>query len=525
VGRVVTKLAVIRSSPNVTDGSTAGDLDLKCDVCIVGTGAGGAVTAATLAEAGIDVLLVEEGGYYTSNDFTARERDVMPRLYQEGGARTTKDLAITILQGKAVGGTTVVNWTTSFRTPEDVVDHWREKHAVKGFAYADLVPHYDVIEKRLAIAKVPLESLNANNKKLYDGCTALGWHVDTLKRNVYQCLQTGFCGLGCPVNAKRSMLVTMIPDAIDAGAKLVFRARADRFVTSGNTITKLEGTLLDAEGITPTGKKLTVTAKKFVTSCGAINSPGLLLRSGINDNDLVGARTFLHPVIGSAGFYGEEIRPDRGAPQSAASHHFAHRGDEVGFFMETVPFYPSLLGGASPSFGSEHFTFIKKMPYMGIHIALAIDGFHDDVIGGRVTLRPSGMPVLDYPISERLWRMFRFAQKRIAEMQLASGAQDIATLHDPPLHVRSKDDIDHVIDAAPYEVGKVMVSTAHQMGGCAMGDDPSKSVVRSEDLRHHRIENLHVIDGSVFPTSLGVNPQESIYGLSRLMATRLAARK
>ena len=117
------------------------------------------------------------------------------------------------------------------------------------------------------------------------------------------------------------------------------------------------------------------------------------------------------------------------------------------------------------------------------------------------------------------------AGERIAEMQLASGAQDVATLHDPSFHIRSKSDIDKTIDEAPYEIGKVMISTAHQMGGCAMGDDPARSVVRSEDLRHHRIENLHVIDGSVFPTSLGVNPQESIYGLARLMATRLAARK
>src|SRR5262249_12773571 len=123
-GGHMTKLAVVRASPNVTDGSTSGDLNLKCDVCIVGTGAGGAVTAAVLAEAGLDVLLVEEGGYYTSNDFTARERDVTPRLYQEAGARATKDVGISILQGKAVGGTTVVNWTTSFRTPEDVVGVW-----------------------------------------------------------------------------------------------------------------------------------------------------------------------------------------------------------------------------------------------------------------------------------------------------------------------------------------------------------------------------------------------------------------
>ena len=518
------KLALVRSSPNVIDGSTSSDLALSCDVCIVGTGAGGAVTAAILAEAGLQVLLVEEGGYYTSNDFTMREKDVTPRLYQEGGTRTTKDLAISILQGKAVGGTTVVNWTTSFRTPEDVVTHWHDKHDVKGFAYADLVPHWDAIEKRLAIAKVPLESLNENNKKLFDGCKALGWDADTLKRNVYLCMQTGFCGLGCPVNAKRSMLVTMIPDAIEAGAKLVFRARADRFVVKGNAIDSLEGTLLDAEGLVPTGKKLSVKAKRFIASCGAINSPALLLRSGIEDGGRVGARTFLHPVIGSGGIYDTEIDPFRGAPQSAASHHFAHRDPDIGFFIEAVPFYPSLSAGAFPSFGSAHLANAKLTKNVATHIALAIDGFHDDV-GGRVTLRASGAPLLDYPVTEKLWTTFRFAQKRLAEMQFASGAKEVLTLHDPIVRIRSKDEIDRVVDAAPFDVGCLPVFTAHQMGGCAMGDDASKSVVRSEDLRHHRIENLHVIDGSVFPTSLGVNPQESIYGLARLMATRLAARK
>ncbi len=521
----MTKLALVRQSPNVIDGSIAtGDLDLKADVCIVGTGAGGAVTAAVLAEAGVDVLMLEEGGYYTSNDFTMRERDVTPRLYQEGGTRTTKDVGISILQGKAVGGTTVVNWTTSFRTPEDVVQTWRDKHNVKGFAYADLVPHWDAIEKRLAIAKVDVLAMNANNKKLYDGCKALGWEVDTLKRNVSACMQTGFCGLGCPVNAKRSMLVTMIPDAIDAGARLVFRVRVDRFETKGNTVAKLEGTLLDAEGIAPTGKKLTVTAKRFITSSGAINSPALFLRSGINDAP-VGMRTFLHPVIGSAAIYDEDIHPYRGAPQSAASHEFAHRKEEVGFFLEAVPWYPSLSSGASPTFGADHLAFVERVKNTATHIALAIDGFHDDVAGGRVTLRPSGMPLVDYPIPARLWNALRLAQKKLAELQLASGAKEVFSLHDPPLHITSKADIDRVIDAAPFDVGRLPVFTAHQMGGLAMGDDAARSVVRSEDLRHHRIDNLYVIDGSVFPTSLGVNPQESIYGLARLIATRLAARK
>jgi len=521
----VTKLATIRSSPHVIDGSAAaGDLDLAADVCVIGTGAGGAVTAAVLAEAGHDVLMLEEGGYYTSADFTMREKDVVTKLFQEGGTRATADAGIAILQGRAVGGTTVVNWTTSFRTPEDVVDHWASKHGVRGFAYADLVPHYEAIERRLAIAKVELDSINMNNRTLYDGCKAMGWQADTIRRNVYACMQTGFCHLGCPVNAKRSMLVTMVPDAIDAGARLVFRARADRLEVEGGTVQRLRGALLDAEGRAPTGRTISVRAKRFVVSGGAINSPALLLRSGLDSGGIVGTRTFVHPALGSLAYYDKNITPFEGAPQSAASHHFAHRGDEVGFFLEAVPWYPGLAATAVPGFGAPHDAMMHEARTTAIHVAIHSDGFHGDVPGGRVTLRPSGAPLLDYPIVPKLWSAMRFAQKRMAELELASGAKRVVTLHDRPATITSKADVESAIDGLRWEVGAVPVFTAHLMGGCRMGDDPATSVVRSSDLRHHAIENLHVVDGSVFPTSLGVNPQESIYGLARLMATRIAAR-
>ena len=521
----MTKLATIRASANIVDGSKqARDLQLEADVCIIGTGAGGAFTAATLAQAGLSVLMLEEGGYFTHADFTMREKDTEPRLYQEGMMRTTADAGIAILQGRAVGGTTVVNWTTSFRTPEDVVEHWKKKHGVGGFAYGDLVPHYDVIEKRLSIAKVSYGSMNPNNRTLYDGCAKLGWQVDTLKRNVYACLQTGFCHLGCPVNAKRSMLVTMIPDAIDAGAKLVFRARANRLESEGGQIKRVTGMLLDAEGRTPTGKSITVKAKRFIVSGGAINSPALLLRSGIDGGGLVGNRTFLHPVVASVAIFDEKIEPFHGAPQSAASHHFAHRDAEVGFFLEAVPWYPALSATAMPGVGRAHEELMMQAPHHAIHAAICIDGFHDDVPGGRVTLRPSGAPLIDYPVVPKLWSAFRFAQKRLAEAQFAAGAKKVMTIHDRAVVMEGKVD-EAAIDGAAWEIGSTPIFTAHQMGGCAMGDDPKASVVRSEDLRHHTIKNLHVVDGSIFPTSLGVNPQESIYGLARLMATRIAATK
>jgi choline dehydrogenase-like flavoprotein len=516
------KLADIQRSPRVVDGSAAAaDLELSSDVCIVGSGAGGAVTAAVLAKAGLDVLVLEEGGYWTAADFTMRERDAR-KLYQEGMQRTTKDAAITILQGRAVGGTTVVNWTTSFRTPEDVIAHWKARHGVGGFAHADLVPHWEWIEKRLAIHKVSEAEMNAPNRKLFEGCKALGWQVDTLFRNVHACMQSGFCGTGCPYNAKRSMLVTLIPDAIEAGARLVHHARADRLVVSAGEVQSVSCTLLGPDGFTPSGRSLRVKAKRFVLSGGAINSPALLLRSGVDAGGLVGTRTFLHPVVGSMSIYPEPIQPWVGAPQSAASHHFAHRGDDVGLFLEATPTYPMLVASVLPGFGVEHAKALERMRFGTAHIAITIDGFHDDVPGGRVELRPSGAPIVDYPIPPKLWEAFRFGQKRLAELAFASGASEVSTLHDPPLVLRSKDELDR-IDALRWEPSAVPVFTAHQMGGCRMGDDRKSSVVRSEDLRMHALSNAWVIDGSVFPTSLGVNPQESIYGLARLMATRLAA--
>jgi choline dehydrogenase-like flavoprotein len=520
----VTKLSVVRKSPNVIDGSAAAaDLQLSADVCVIGSGAGGAVVASVLAAAGVSVIVVEEGGYFSTADFDMREAHTLPKLYQESMQRATADLAISVLQGRAVGGTTVVNWTTSFRTPEDVVDHWSKKHAVGGFRYADLVPHYEAIEARLSIHEVDESAMNRNNKKLYEGCKTMGFAAAPTRRNVYQCMQTGYCGTGCPINAKRSMLVTLVPDAIDAGAKLLFRCRVDRLETAAGQVSAARCTLLDASGYGVTGKSATVRAKRFVLAGGAINSPAVLLRSGLNASGLVGTRTFFHPTIAVTGLYDEAIEAFYGAPQTAASHAFAHRGDDVGFFMETAPGYPVLTATALSGFGATHRRMMETASHRTTHIALAIDGFHDDAPGGTVKLRASGAPLVEYPIPPRLWEAFRTAHKRLAEINFAAGAREVATLHDPPIVLTGERDLP-LLDAAPWEPCRVGVFSAHQMGGCRMGDDARSSIVRSEDLRHHTLENLYVIDGSVFPTSLGVNPQESIYGLARLMATRLAAR-
>ncbi len=500
------------------------DVDAAVDVVIIGSGPGGAVTAWQLAKAGLQVVVVEEGGYFTKERFRGREDEAYPYLYQDGGQRTTKDLAITIMQGKAVGGGSVVNWTTCFRTPDDVIDHWKLHHDVKGFDVDTLAPHFQAMEQRLGVNKVPIELVNKNNKTLWDGCQKLNIKIDTVSRNVVGCAQSGHCGHGCPIDAKQSMLVTCLPDAIKAGAAVVSRAKVDRVEFEGSRAVRVVAHANDGFGLSPTGKTISLRPKFVVVSGGAINSPALLLRSGAPDpHDRLGRRTFLHPVVASVSLFEEKIEGWRGAPQSVASHQYAHRGDEVGYFLEVGPVHPMLGSLTMGGFGPVHRDGMHDLAHFAGHLAITIDGFHDDVEGGTVSVTSSGAPVLDYPIAERQWRGFRDGQKLLAQIGFAAGAKKVLTGHDPGLVLHSVDDVGK-IDDMPWAPCKVALFSAHQMGGCAMSDDPKKGVVRSEDLRHHQIDNLHVVDGSVFPTSLGVNPQMSIYGLSHLISERLAAK-
>jgi choline dehydrogenase-like flavoprotein len=466
------------------------------------------------------VIVLEEGGHHTKAEFKMREDQAYPMLYQEAGARATKDAAIAILQGRTVGGTTVVNWTTSFRTPEKVLEHWKKVHAVGGFTKADLDPHWDAIEQRLNIQKVPLEETNRNNRTLYDGCKALGLEVDTTRRNVKQCMKSGYCGMGCPIDAKQSMLVTYLPDAVAAGATVVSRCRVDKLVVEGGRVVRAECSEIGEDGHHPTGRNLTIEAKYFVLAAGAINTPGILLRSGLGGG-MVGRRTFLHPVVGTSSKFKDPIEPFYGAPQSVASHAFADRGDKVGIFLEAAPLHPMLAALASQGFGSSlHTKVMAHLPNLAAHVALTIDGFHESETGGTVELRKSGAPVLDYVLPPRIWEALREGYKWLIKIDLAAGAEEVFTSHiDPTMSFTSEKDLPK-LDSAPFEPHKVSVFSAHVMGGAMMGDDPARSVVRSSDLRHHTLTNLHIMDGSVLPTSLGVNPSETLYGLAHLMSAR-----
>ena len=258
-----------------------------------------------------------------------------------------------------------------------------------------------------------------------------------------------------------------------------------------------------------------------VLAGGALNTPALLLRSKLgNGNGRVGRRTFLHPTVPLLAFYDEPIEGFSGPPQSVACHHFADRGERVGYFMETSPVHPMLSAVAFPGFGAAHGRTIERLAHAQATIALLIDGHHGDQ-GGSVASDLDGRLRVSYPLDPALREAAVDAIKSMARLQLAAGAREVVTLHEDPLTLRSESDFARV-DDAPFGPNLHALFSAHQMGGCAMGEDPATSVVDSRG-RHHEIENLWITDGSVFPTSLGVNPQLSVYALARHFATGITS--
>jgi choline dehydrogenase-like flavoprotein len=497
------------------------DVDRSCEVAVIGTGAGGAMVARALAAAGVKVAMVEEGGLQSSRDFDMQEATAYPLLYQEQGNRATADLSITVLQGRTVGGGTVINWTTSFRTPARILERWREVYGIEGWSEEALTPHWEAAEAYLGIHEVEPDEVNANNGKLWDGLGKLGWQRELLRRNTRGCMRSGYCGMGCPINAKQSMLLTAVPDALAKGADLYHHARVQTLREARGAIAEVRGEAWDPLTGRFSGRSVVLRPKVCVLAAGALNGPALLLRSGLNGNGQVGRRTFLHPTVAMVAVHDEPIEGFYGAPQSVASHHFAQRGERMGYFFEAPPLHPMLAALALNSFGNAHREAMLKFANTSAVIALCIDGLDPSESAGTVTLRGDGMPKLDYPFTPRLAEAAVAAQVDMARILLASGAREVRSLHTAPIVLRSEKDLP-ALAAAPFEANRVAVFTAHQMGGCAMGRDPATSVVRS-DLRHHRIANLFVVDGSVFPTALGVNPQLSIYGLAGFAAPHVLA--
>ncbi len=498
---------------------------IEADVAIVGTGAGGGVAAESLALAGLDVVMIEEGPLRSSTDFHMREAEAYPSLYMESAARKTADKAVNILQGRCVGGGTTVNWTSSFRTPPATLARWQRDWGLADCTTEALAPWFERMEARLAIAPWNVPP-NANNAVLAIGARKLGIAYGTIRRNVRGCWDLGYCGMGCPINAKQSMLVTTIPGALERGARLVVRTRALRLAREGERIASLECAGMDASGTASGPARFTVRARQFVVAAGGIGSPALLLRSALPDpHGLVGKRTFLHPSVVSAAIMPERIAGYSGAPQTIYSDHYLDTlspSGPMGFKLEAPPIHPILAAITLPGHGEAHARWMRELPNLHVQIALLRDGFHPQSEGGTVRLRDDGTPVLDYPFTDYVWDGARRAFRAMAELQFAAGAKTVMPIHGNGDGYTSNTDAQRAIAGFTLQPLVTTVVSAHVMGGCAMSSDPRRGVVDPSG-RHHHLANLYVLDGSLFPTSVGANPQLSIFGIVARLAAALGA--
>lgn len=496
------------------------DTTLECDAVVIGSGAGGGVVAGELAMAGKDVVILEKGGYYAESDFTLQEAQAMPELYLKRGTMATKDLNTLILAGSALGGGTLVNWTTSFRAPADVLEEWSRLSGLRLFTEDALQASYTAVEQRIQV-NTENSAHNRQNQLLFEGAQRLGYHAGNLRRNAVGCEQRcGTCGFGCRYGCKQSTTKTYLQDAFDRGALILVHCSADRVLIENGRVVGVEATAYDPA--TAQRYKIAVRAKAVVVSAGSIHSPAVLLRSDVG-NKHIGQHLHLHPTTVISAVYPEQVYPWTGVMQSAYSQEFSRLDGLYGYVLEVPPTHPGLMGLATPWHGSgEYRRRMADIAYVANIIVLARDKGE-----GTITLNRDGEPVVDYVTRVYDRRHLLHGLRTAARVHFAAGAREVTSLHSKRTHATRGSDgtiseralraFDAQLERHGMGPNYVTMFSAHQMGTCRMGIDAVRSVV-DEHGEVHGVKGLFVSDGSVFPAASGVNPMLTIMALSHYIS-------
>lgn len=491
------------------------DLRETADVCIIGSGAGGAVMAKELQEAGLRCVLLEEGGYYTTKHFTRRPLDMFGLLYRNMGMTTALGWpSIPIPLGRCVGGTTVINSGTCFRTPEKVIDYWQRAFRLSEITMKGLDPIFDRVEKMINVMEVPEDILGGNARAFRRGVEALGLHGRPLKRNIKGCKGCGVCVFGCPSEAKNSMELNYIPRASELGARIYADALVGKILMRGRRAVGVEGVILDRQSRKPK-KSFRVDARLVVLSAGAMLSPALLLRNRIcNSCGQVGKNLRIHPGSRVAALFDEEIIMWRGVPQGYYVDNFTD--DRI--MLEGIAVPPGVGAAGLPFVGWKQKDITaryKNLSTFGLMVS--------DTSKGRVYAGVKGEPFITYWMNrEDAARMTR-GIKHLCEIYFAAGAKTVIPgLHGIPV-LTCREDIKK-IDDARVKGTDIEMMAFHPTGTCRMGGDPRASVVNAFG-KAHDIEGLFIADGSVIPSSMGVNPQVTIMSLATRSAFHIAENK
>jgi choline dehydrogenase-like flavoprotein len=476
-----------------------GECRVRADVCVIGSGAGGAVVAKELAEAGFDVVILEDGEWVETDELTARPREMTSKLYRDGGQlATVGNVPIVLPLGRAVGGTTLVNSGTCFRTPASVLSRWRRQAGLE--LDGDILdPYFRRVERILNVSQVPPELAGRNAEVIRRGCETLGWSSDYLYRNAKGCVGSGVCAFGCPTGAKQHTGITYIPRAWAAGATTFTGVRARR-------IERHDGHATSVVAATRGGGTLHVTFDRLVVAAGTIHTPLLLERNGLGvTSGQLGRNLAIHPATAVRAVFDETIESWRGVPQSYYVDEFA----DEGIMFEGAAGPPDYFAMAVPALGDE----LRELMLDFAHMA-QFGVMISDRSRGRV-LDVAGRPVIRYDLVQEDVTRFHRGIELLTRIYWAAGARVVmAPLPGmPPLR---DGEIQPILDAT-VRASDLELMAFHPLGTARAGTDPAASVVDG-DLRLHGSDNVYIADGSVVPSSLGVNPQITIMAL----ATRLA---
>ena len=501
------------------------DVVENVDVCIIGSGAAGAIIAEKLANKGKSVVVLEKGGYYDAEDMNQRELDMMPLLWKNGGANFTDNLRIVIAQGQCLGGSTVINDAVCLRTPQIVREQWRAMGVNISEQQWDKAT--DEVWTRIHVTKVTEQELNDNNLMLKKSCELKGYKSSENDRNCTDCMRCGFCHLGCHYETKQDMLVTYIRKALrspDSNVRIYCNCSAEKITYLSSTdekndsntaiATGVEGEFLDSNSVVKF--KLRVNANVIIVSAGAIASSQLLIKSAIAEGK-TGKGLSLHPAPFLLGKFEREINAYNGIPMAYTCHEFGVTNGvtDGGFLIESIflPLFQFSLG--LPSFLERYSRFIEDFN----HYTMAGVLIRDDP-SGSITLSENGKPKINYSLSQKDIKNISKGLQTLAEMWFDAGAQHVISGHQAVLRLNSKEDIAQLVHSVETDPEGLLISSAHPQGGNRMGDDSSTCVVNSNGIVHG-FRNLYVCDSSIFPTSTGVNPQITVMALATIIGDHI----